>query len=227
MRFSTLIGAASIIAAASAATPYRPGVPADPFPSSAANARVKVNADTACADGEDTSKPRNIQLASWVECSVLSLYPYPRSSTDPNNTDWTIGYEKTFHPTLRASFNGTRFNYDGFLNLYKSFSGIIGANYIEWQQWRDFYVASPDSWDAKSRGGVVTTQGFNGGVLRSSNNGQNVTNHSPNAGFFVVEEIEGRRWITEIREQSTLASAYQLPKDGQKWPCRGAYEVCG
>lgn len=64
--------------------------------------------------------------------------------------------------------------------------------------------------------------GFNGGKTRVG-----VTLYAPNAGYFVVEEIGGRRWITEIREQSTLASAFQLPKDGQLWKCRPEYEICG
>ena len=149
------------------------------------------------------------------------MYPYPRTPA-ANDTDWLPGAQRAFHPNLRASFNGTRYNLDGFLEVYKVFSKTIGTNFEQWQQWRDFYVASPDSWDPKSRGGIVTTMGFNGGKTRAG-----VTLYAPNAGYFVVEEIKGRRWITEIREQSTLASAFQLPKDGQLWKCRPEYEICG
>ncbi|OAG09157.1 uncharacterized protein CC84DRAFT_1174507 [Paraphaeosphaeria sporulosa] len=105
----------------------------------------------------------------------------------------------------------------------RGFSSAIGKNYgTGWQQWRDYYVASPDTWDPKGRGGVVTTQGFNGGVLRN----QTVANNYPNAGYFVVKEIEGRRWIWELREHGTAPTAQTLPEMGQKWPCDPVYEVC-
>lgn len=150
-----------------------------------------------------------------------AFYPYPRGG-DPNNTDWIGGFHEYFHPSAHVSFNGTRYNPDGFLQIWGAFSTIIGKNYEQWQNWRDYYVASPDSWNSTSIGGVVSAQGFNGGILKGG-----VVSHAPNSAFMIVEEIEGRRWITEFREQSTLASAFQLPKDGQLWPCNPEYQVCG
>ncbi|KAF2634831.1 hypothetical protein P280DRAFT_554215 [Massarina eburnea CBS 473.64] len=170
-------GSLKIICTVVAQTPYRPGVQSTPFPSSEATARVNISTDAAFVDAEDSNKPRDSQLASW------HYTPIPRTSNS-NNTDWVAGFEKTFHPGFRAAFNGTRYKIDGWMGLYKGFGSIIGQNYVEWQQWRDYCVASPDSWNSTSRGGVVNTQGFNGGVV-SGANGRNVTSHAPNAGYFV------------------------------------------
>ncbi|PVI04346.1 hypothetical protein DM02DRAFT_651734 [Periconia macrospinosa] len=221
MHWATILGAVCSLTAVSAQDDtYSPGVPPSPFPSAAAAARLKIDPQTACDTANNASKPRNVQLAAWVECQILAFYPYPRGD-DPANTDWIAGYEDTFHPSARLSFNGTRFNRDGFLQLYKTFSSSIGQNFAQFQQFRDYYVASPDSWNATSIGGTVSAQGFNGGIFRNG-----ITLHAPNAAFITVEEREGRRWITELREQSTLMSASQLPKDGQLWPCNPEYEVC-
>ncbi|KAJ4345358.1 uncharacterized protein N0V89_011488 [Didymosphaeria variabile] len=206
--------AASGLAVVSADTPYRPGVAPSPFPENAAAARLHINPDTACEQADNATESRQVQLAAWIECQVLET---------ADDTDWVAGYTNAFHPDGRFGFNNTRYNYDGFLQTYKGFSSAIGKSYgTGWQQWRDYYVASPDTWDPQGRGGVVTTQGFHGGVLRN----QTVANNYPNAGYFVVKEIEGRRWIWELREHGTAPSAQTLPEVGQKWPCDPVYEVC-
>ncbi|CAI6305494.1 unnamed protein product [Periconia digitata] len=218
MLWSAIVGTACSIAAVAAQdAPYKPGSPPSPFPSQAAAARLKIDPETACQTAEDASKPRNVQLAAWVECQILAFYPYPRS----NGPDWEPTFLEVVDPSARLSFNGTRYNQDGFLQLWKGFNATIGQNFEQWQQWRDYYVASPDSWDPKSIGGVVSAQGFNGGIMRGG-----AVIHAPNAAFVIVEEREGRRVITEFREQSTLASAVQLPKEGQKWPCNPEFQVC-
>jgi hypothetical protein len=123
---------------------------------------------------------------------------------------WAPHYEETFHESLRASFNGSKYNYDGFLEVYKLFSGIIDKNYgTGWQQWRDYYVSSPDP-DLKSKGGYLISQGFNGGLLKN----MEVPTHYPNTKFWVVEGFDGVRKVIEIRELSTSPTAYQLNKTG-------------
>lgn len=152
----------------------------------------------------------------------LAFYPYPRTEA-ADDTDWLPGYKAAIHPNGRFSWNNTRYNYDGFLKIYKGFSSAIGLSYgTGWQQWRDYYVASPDTWDPKGRGGVVTTQGFTGGILRNHTKAINY----PNAGYFVVKEIHGRRWIWELREHGTSPSVTTLPKEGQYWTCDPTYEDC-
>ncbi|KAJ4296179.1 hypothetical protein N0V90_006223 [Kalmusia sp. IMI 367209] len=97
-----------------------------------------------------------------------------------DDTEWVAGFEGAVHSSARCAFNNTRYNRDGFLQVYRGFSNAIGKNYgTGWQQWRDYYVASPDTWDPQGKGGVVTIMGFNGGVLRN----QNVAANYPNAGF--------------------------------------------
>jgi len=123
------------------------------------------------------------------------------------------------HPTLRASFNGSKYDLDGFRETFIAFSGIIGANFgtetgTGWQMWRDYYISSPDS-DPKSKGGILVATGYNGGVPK----GQTVAFNAPNGAFWVVEDIGGKRWITEQREISTLPSAFQLPKAGSWEGC--------
>ena len=123
------------------------------------------------------------------------------------------------HPTLRASFNGTKFDLAGFRNVFKTFSALIGQNYGTptgngWQTWRDYYISSPDA-DPKSKGGLLVATGFNGGIPK----GQTKAINAPNGAFWVVEDIDGERWITEQREMSTLASAVQLPKAGSWAGC--------
>ncbi|KAF1969173.1 hypothetical protein BU23DRAFT_539969 [Bimuria novae-zelandiae CBS 107.79] len=223
MLWSTILLAASGLAAVSADTLYRPGVPPSPFPSQAAAARLTINPDTACELAENATTARNVQLAAWVECQILAFYPYPRTEA-ANDTNWVAGYKAAFHPDGRFSFNNTGYNYDGFQAVYTMFSKVIGQNYgTGWQQWRDYYVSSPDAWDPKSKGGQVTGMGYNGGVLR----GQTVATNYPNAAYFVIKEIEGRRWIWELREQSTSPTAQWLPQYGQNWPCDPTIEVCG
>jgi hypothetical protein len=162
-----------------------------------------------------------VSLQYWLLTSPIAFYPYPRTQA-ANDTDWLPGFLNAFHPDVRASFNNTRYNRDGFAEVYKGFSAAIGAGYgTGWQQWREFYVSSPNTWDPKDKGGVVTGQGFNGGVLR----GQTVAQNYPNAAYFVIEEIRGKRWIVEFREHGT-SPGQALPKEGQKWPCDSAYEVC-
>jgi len=67
--------------------PYSPGVAPDPFPIQAEQARVKIPADQACAWADDLTKPRNYQLAAWVECAILgNLFTTTSStSTTPSN----------------------------------------------------------------------------------------------------------------------------------------------
>lgn len=217
-----LLVAAAGLSTVSANTPYRPGVPPSPFPAQAAAARLHIDPDTACELADNATVSRHIQLAAWVECQILGFYPYPRSET-ADDLDWLPAFKTAIHPDGRFGWNNTRYNYDGLLQIYKMFSSVIGANYgTGWQQWRDYYVSSPDTWDPSGRGGVVTTQGFNGGVLRN----HTVANNYPNAAYFVVKEIEGKRWIWELREHGTAPSAQTLPEVGQKWPCDPTYEVC-
>ena len=125
------------------------------------------------------------------------------------------GFDRVMSPDLRASFNGTRFDLEGLRAAFKSFSALIGQNYGTegWQQWRDAYVASPDT-DGIGKGGIVVATGFNGGIVRNATTAVN----APNAAFLVVEEVQGKRVFTEYRELSTLPSAYQLPKGGN-WTC--------
>jgi hypothetical protein len=238
---NSLVVAVSSIAAVSADTPYRPGYPTDPFPAQAAAARLKIDPDTSCALAENETVSRNVQLAAWVECHVqgtralrsafapsysltpLAFYPYPLAP-DGTAHDWLSGFQDTFHPTTRFSWNSTKFDYDRFLNLYYGFNATIAASYgTGWQMWRDFYVSSPDSFDPLSKGGIVTGQGFNGGILK----GQTAAFNAPNAAFFVVEVIDGRRWVTEFREHGTLGSPAQLPRtNGTVWACMPEYEIC-
>jgi hypothetical protein len=128
------------------------------------------------------------------------------------------------HPTLRASFNGTKSGFDGFRKTFISLSRIIGANYgtetgTGWQVWRDYYISSPDA-DPKSKGGLLVATGYNGGVPKGAKDAIN----APNGAFWVVEDIGGKRWITEQREIGTLPSASQLPKGGS-WEGCGNQEI--
>jgi hypothetical protein len=82
---------------------------------------------------------------------------------------------------------------------------------------------SPDSWDPQGRGGVVTATGFHGGLLKGAKEAM----HYPNAGYFVVKEIKGRRWLMELREHGTAPSATTLPEKGQLWKCDPKIEKCG
>jgi hypothetical protein len=122
------------------------------------------------------------------------------------------------HPTVRASFNGTRFDQQGLRRLFIGLSGIIGTNYGNegWQQWRDGYVASPNpvplNPEETDKGGMVVVTGWNGGIRK----GEKEALNSPNGAFVVVSDIRGQRWFTEYREMSTLPTAAPLNTTG-KW----------
>jgi hypothetical protein len=115
------------------------------------------------------------------------------------------------HPTLRASFNGTKYDREGFRNLFLLFSNLIGKQYApgDFHPWREYYVASPFPTEG-SKGGLITATGYNGGLIK----GKEEPFYSPNGAFWTVEDIGGRRWITEQREQSTLPTPNQLTPGG-------------
>jgi hypothetical protein len=68
--------------------------------------------------------------------------------------------------------------------------------------------------------------GYNGGILKKTGK----PDFAPNAAYFVVKEIDGRRCITEIREHSTLNGSPLpeiWPREGQDqrpWGYRPDYE---
>ncbi|CAJ2505419.1 Uu.00g128130.m01.CDS01 [Anthostomella pinea] len=201
--------------AVTATTPYRPSVPADPF-----LAKQLPRASR-------SMRTRRVQtLKAQLKQGMSSWQPglsavFSHSTLSPNLRPQQHGLGDRLQPNLPPQPPRLLQRHALQLRLVpnhvhgpRGLRAAIGAHYAEFQQWRDYYVALPDSWDATSRGGVVNTQGFNGGVLKSG-----VTSQAPVGGYFLVEEIDNRRWITEIRQQNTLPSSVQLPKQGDFWPC--------
>ncbi|KAI0053209.1 hypothetical protein FA95DRAFT_1601236 [Auriscalpium vulgare] len=128
---------------------------------------------------------RDVDLGTWLFGSILTFFP--------NHTGWDAGYEATFAPTLKATFNQNKYDYKTLKELYTGIHTQMTTKYTGFAVNITSAVIVPN---ANDLGGLITLTGDEGGVPTSG--GGLIT--APDSAFGVVSEINGRRWITEWRE---------------------------
>ncbi|KAF2647813.1 hypothetical protein K491DRAFT_723100 [Lophiostoma macrostomum CBS 122681] len=160
----------------------------------------------ACALADSPSANASVQLASWVECSLNGFFPYPA------NGQWDLIFAATFSEALKATFNDTHYDYDGWLQLYHNFNVTIGQNFAPFQHGVLNTVAVPNA--NGDQGGFVYVLGWEGGFQTQLKRDLYFTD----ALFAVVKDCDGRRKITEFRESSNIPNTAPLPPP-KNWTC--------
>ncbi|RYP53999.1 hypothetical protein DL768_001149 [Monosporascus sp. mg162] len=154
-----------------------------------------------------TAANRSEDLSNWVECQVNSFFPFPA------NGAWDVAYDAAFSRDVLASWNETKFDFDGFKALYTSFNETIGRNFIDFRHAFIKTLGVPNS--SGGRGGFAYLTGWEGGLTALG-----TELYAEDAAFAVVEETpEGKRVITEFREASNMMNTAPVPKS-QDWTCR-------
>ncbi|KAL9080424.1 MAG: hypothetical protein Q9157_000809 [Trypethelium eluteriae] len=136
---------------------------------------------------------------------LTEFFPYPA------NGAWDVAYDAVFSKTLLASFNQSRFDFDGFKTLYKSFNASIGASFKEFDHGFLTTVGVPNS--CGDKGGFVYATGWEGGTTLLGTD-----LWFTDAVFVVVEDLGGERQIAEFRESSNIPFSENLPAT-QDWTC--------
>ncbi|KAF2192026.1 hypothetical protein K469DRAFT_346475 [Zopfia rhizophila CBS 207.26] len=160
-----------------------------------------------CALANSPSVNASIQLASWLECQVNGFFPYPE------NGAWDQVFTRSFAPELKATFNGTQYNYDGWLRLYKNFNVTLGKNFAPFKHGFLNTLAVPNA--SGDKGGFVYLIGWQGGTHTVLKRDLYFTD----AAFAVVKEVYGgERRIVEFRESSNIPNTAPMP-DPNEWEC--------
>jgi hypothetical protein len=167
-----------------------------------------VDADTRTTSNSCETLPgvnSSVALANWMTCAVDRFFPHP------TNTAWDTAYDEVFSPDVRASFNGTKFDFQGFKSLYHVFNQSLALHFGKaFSHETVDVVAVPNQHD---KGGFVYITGREGGKTVI---GTDVW--LSDAAFAEVIEIDGKRVIIEMRESSNLPYVGPLP-GVKNWTC--------
>lgn len=139
---------------------------------------------------------------------LAGFYPYPA------NGNWSAAYDELFSPNILASFNSTKYDYEGYRSYFGRVNATIAVSFkvFDWKILSA--VAVPNSNDEKS--GLVFLTGRQGGRTARDTDIQ-----FSNGAFAVVEDIgNGTRKIVELREASNTPSSVPNSGDDQ-WSCAG------
>ncbi|KAH8927768.1 hypothetical protein BT69DRAFT_1347078 [Atractiella rhizophila] len=148
----------------------------------------------------------SVDLGNWLACSVNHFFPYPA------NGDWASAYDEVFSPSVLASFNGSRFDFNGFKTLYTGVNKTIGTNFQQFDHGFLSIYAAPNS--NGDKGGFAQVTGWEGGRTRL---GTDIW--YTDGAFAVIEDIGGgKRQIVEFRESSNIPNTGALPPT-QNWAC--------
>jgi hypothetical protein len=177
-----------------------------------------------CSLANNPSTNSSIQLASWMECQAngkfnphglqphfltiffLGFFPYPA------NGAWDQAFASTFSPDVKATFNDTHYNYDGWLELYHSFNVTLGKNFAPFVHGFLSTLAVPNA--NGDKGGFVYMMGWEGGFHTLLKRDLYFTD----AVFAVVKEIDGERRVVEMRESSNIPNTAPMPEPNG-WEC--------
>ncbi|KAF2746044.1 hypothetical protein M011DRAFT_478436 [Sporormia fimetaria CBS 119925] len=162
-----------------------------------------------CGLANSPSVNASIQLSSWLECQVNGFFPYPA------NGAWDTVFARTFHPSLLATFNDTRYDYASWLQAYYSFNETLGRSFAPFRHGFLNVLAVPNA--NGDKGGMVYMIGWEGGyqpVLKRDL-------YYTDAAFAVVKDFGGRvgRRIVEFRESSNIPNTAPLPEP-VPWGCK-------
>jgi hypothetical protein len=136
----------------------------------------------------------------------LGFFPYPA------NGAWDTVFADTFSENLLASFNDTRYDYNGWLQAYHSFNVTLGQNFAPFKHGVINTLAVPNA--NGDKGGMVYMIGWEGGTHAILKRDLYYTD----AVFALVKEIGGKRKIVEFRESSNIPNTAPLPTPAV-WSC--------
>lgn len=145
-------------------------------------------------------KPRRRHL------TCLGFFPYPA------NGAWDTVFASTFSPSLKATFNNTHYDFDGWLQLYRNFNVTLGQNFAPFRHGFINTLAVPNA--NGDKGGFVYMIGWEGGFHALLKRELYFTD----AAFAVVEEHSGERRIVEFRESSNIPNTAPMPPPNE-WEC--------
>ncbi|KAF2871169.1 hypothetical protein BDV95DRAFT_494982 [Massariosphaeria phaeospora] len=159
-----------------------------------------------CSLADSPNVNASIQLSSWLECQVNGFFPFPA------NGAWDEVYANAFSKDVIASFNDTRFNYDGWLELYHNFNVSLGRNFEPFKHGFISTTAIPNM--NGDKGGFGYLIGWEGGLHTALKRDLWFTD----ASFIVVKEVNGQRKIVEMRESANIPNSAPLPEQ-DPWTC--------
>jgi hypothetical protein len=137
---------------------------------------------------------------------LVGFFPYPA------NGAWDHAFAETFSPDVKATFNDTHYNYDGWLKLYHSFNTTLGRNFAVFNHGFINTLAVPNA--NGDKGGMVYSVGWEGGLTALKRDV-----YFTDAVFAVVKDVGGKRRIVEIRESSNIPNTAPLPETNE-WTCK-------
>jgi hypothetical protein len=154
-------------------------------------------------------RSRNVPMAQDLLSNIPMIegfFPYPA------NGDWPTAFDTAFSTDVLASFNQSRFDFDGFKDQYKAFNQTIGLAFKTFDHGFLTVVGVPNS--NGDKGGFVYVTGWEGGEVVT---GQTVWYED--ATFAVVKDVgNGVRKIIEFRESSNIPNSAPLVPQ-QNWTC--------
>jgi hypothetical protein len=149
----------------------------------------------------------NLQPSTLSRSNKLAgFFPYPQ------NGAWDQVFASTFSPDVKATFNDTHYNYDGWLQLYHSFNVTLGKNFAPFNHGFLNTLAVPN--DNGDKGGFVYMMGWEGGFHTLLKRDLYFTD----ALFAVVKDVNGERKVVEIRESSNIPNTAPMPEPNE-WEC--------
>ncbi|RYP30513.1 hypothetical protein DL767_006190 [Monosporascus sp. MG133] len=161
-------------------------------------------------------------FGSVCAASASGLGPHTTTEVDddpcvfpfPANGAWDVAYDAAFSGDVLASWNETKFDFDGFKALYTSFNETIGRNFVDFRHAFIKTLGVPGS-SGGGGDGFVCLMGWEGGLTAPG-----TELYAEDAAFAVIEETpEGGRVITEFREASNMMNSAPTPEP-QDWTCR-------
>lgn len=137
---------------------------------------------------------------------MAGFFPYPQ------NGAWDQVFASIFSPDVKATFNDTHYNYDGWLQLYHNFNVTLGKTFAPFRHGFLSSLAVPSN--NGDKGGFVYLMGWEGGFHALLKRDLYFTD----AVFAVVKEINGERKVVEMRESSNIPNTAPLPEPNE-WEC--------
>jgi hypothetical protein len=155
---------------------------------------------------------------------VAGFFPYPANGSSTEHSfkydpqliflgAWDKVFADTFSPDLKATFNDTHYNYEGWLKLYHNFNVTLGQSFGDaFKHGAINTLGVPDM--NGDKGGFAYMIGWEGGFHTLLKRDLYFTD----ATFAVVKEIGGKRKIVEFRESSNIPNTAPMPP-ANEWTC--------
>jgi len=159
-----------------------------------------------CTLADSPKLNASMQLSRWLECQINGFYPFPA------NKNWPAGHARSFSRSLKFTFNETHYDFNGSLQLYKSFNKTLGEAFHPFKHGHINTLGVPNA--NGDKGGFVYMIGWAGGFQTRARRNMYFTN----AAFAVVGVEQGERKIVEFRESGNIPNTAVLPEPVE-WGC--------